>query len=97
MRLSDYLDRFSWSQAQLAREAGVSPQCVARALRGETITRRNAEAIIAAIQRKYREQGLKGAITTASVKGLHISELRRTKRQQKGEKTGDQKSKGAQD
>lgn len=77
MRLSDYLDRFSWSQAQLARAAGVSPQSVARALKGETITRRNAEAIIEALQRKFKAQGLKGAVTMASIKGLHISNLRR--------------------
>ena len=88
MRLSDYLDRFAWSQAELARQAGVSPQCVARALAGQTIKRRNAEAIIAAIQRKYKEQGLKGAITLASIKGLHISELRH--KQAKQEDAGEE-------
>jgi DNA-binding XRE family transcriptional regulator len=92
MRLSDYLDRFAWSQAELARQAGVSPQCVARALRGEKITRRNAEAIIAALQRKYKAAGLRGAITLASVKGLHISDLRRKKKRagdQEEDTTGD--------
>jgi hypothetical protein len=34
MRLSEYLDRYSWSQADLAREADISVACVARALDG---------------------------------------------------------------
>ncbi len=89
MRLGEYLDRFAWSQVQLAREAGVSVQCVARALKGETITRRNAEAIIAALQRKHKAHGLKGAIMLASIKGLRISELRRKRSVQREQKGSD--------
>ncbi len=81
MKLSDYLDRFSWSQAELSRQASISIQSVARALKGETITRRNADAIIDALQRKHKELGLKGAITRASVKDLRITPLRRKSRQ----------------
>jgi|SRR5579871_750585 len=82
MRLRDYLDFFSWSQAKLSKEAGVSPQCIARALDGKAITRRNADAIMAAIQRKCRELGLREGISMASIEGLVVSELTRMQTRQ---------------
>jgi hypothetical protein len=77
MRLSEYLDRFSWSQADLAREADINSQTVARALSGDTISRRNANAIVRAVGTQWTRQGMSGHITLASIRGLHITGLRR--------------------
>jgi hypothetical protein len=57
--------------------AGVSEHCVRRALKGETIARRNAEKIIAALDRRFQQQGAKGHIAMGSIKGLKIAELLR--------------------
>ena len=77
MKLADYLNAFTWSQADLAREADVSTQTVARALKGHTIARRNANKIIAALDRKWQANGGKGHISQASIRGLKVAELQR--------------------
>ena len=85
MRLSEYLNRFSWSQADLAREADISVSSVARALSGQAISRRNANAIIEALDKQHRTLGATGHITLSSVRGLHITELKRKRRRGKAE------------
>lgn len=79
LTLEQYLDRFAWSQAELCRQAGVSEGVVRRALNGEKIARRNAEKIVDALDRKFREKGAKGGIAMGSIKGLQIAELQRKK------------------
>lgn len=79
LTLSEHLDRFSWSQAELSRQAEVSEHCVRRALAGERIARRNAEKIITALDRRFQAQGAKAHITMGSIKGLQIAELQRKK------------------
>lgn len=75
MRLADYLNMFAWSQADLAREAGVSTHCVSRAINGKRIARRNAAKMLEALNRRFAEQGGNAYITMASIKGLQIAEL----------------------
>ncbi len=77
MRLSEYLDKYAWSQAELARRAGISTQSVARALSGEAISRRNAEAIAGAISAREKTLGAKNNITASDIHGLHITRLKR--------------------
>ncbi len=77
MKLADYMDNFGWSQAELAYEADVSVQTVARALAGETLSRRNAVKIVETLENKWQKQGLKGHITLASIRGLKVAELTR--------------------
>ena len=77
MRLADYLNTFGWSQVDLAREAEISTQTVARALSGKTISRRNAARIATALNKKWQDQGSKGNITLASIRGLQIAALQR--------------------
>jgi hypothetical protein len=80
MRLADYLNGFSWSQADLARAADISVASVARALNGDAISRRNAQAIITALDKKLQAQGAKGHVTLGSVRGLHVTDLKRRRR-----------------
>jgi hypothetical protein len=80
LTLADYLYRFAWSQADLAREADVSAHCVQRALAGEKIARRNAQKIVNALDRKFQTQGPKGHITLASIHGLQIAESQRKRK-----------------
>lgn len=75
--LKDYLDMFSWSQADLAREAQVSTHCVRRALRGEPIARRNASAIADALTARLQSQGVKGTIGVQSIHGLKLADVQR--------------------
>ncbi len=79
MTLAEYLDKFLWSQAELSRQANVSIHCIRRALAGDKITRRNAEKIVGALDRKFQAQGAKGHIVMGSIKGLQIAELHRKK------------------
>jgi transcriptional regulator with XRE-family HTH domain len=76
MKLADYLNNYGWSQADLAREADISPQTVARALAGETLSRRNAAKIVEALDRKWQTHA-KGHLTLASIRGLKVTELTR--------------------
>jgi hypothetical protein len=75
MKLADYLDMFSWSQADLARAAEVSTHCISRAINGKPIARRNAQKILEALTWQFREQGGKGHIGMGSIKGLQIASL----------------------
>ncbi len=77
VQLADYLNTFAWSQADLARAAGVSPHCVARALTGKRISRRNAAKIVAALDEQWQKQATKGHITMASIRGMQIAPLHR--------------------
>ena len=74
-RLSDYLDMLAWSQADLAREAGISKSTVTRVLNGETISRRNAKAIIDAIN-----HATNGKLQVADIRGLRITPIHRSKK-----------------
>jgi len=78
--LDEYLNQFSWSQAQCAREADVSVSVVGRGLKGDTISSRNAEKLIRAIDAKLKAQGVRERVTLDSLEGLHISQLRRKRR-----------------
>jgi hypothetical protein len=80
MRLIDYLNMFSWSQADLAREAGVSTHCVSRAINGKRIARRNAQKIFDALTRQFQAQGGNAHISIGSVQGLQIADVQRKKR-----------------
>lgn len=80
LALGEYMNHFAWSQAQFAREAECSTTVISRALNGEVISRRNAEKIVAAIDRKLKAQGVKDRITVESINGLRISDYRRKKR-----------------
>jgi hypothetical protein len=79
-KLADYLDMFSWSQADLARAADVSPHCVRRALRGEPIARRNAAKIAAALTGQLNGQGGRGHIGVQSIQGLQVADLHHKKK-----------------
>ena len=50
-RLAEFLNENAWSQADLAREAGISTGSISRALKGDIITRRSANAIVSALDR----------------------------------------------
>ncbi len=79
MKLADYLDMFSWSQADLARESDVSTHCVSRAINGKRIARRNAQKILEALNQQFQTQGGKAHISMISIKGLQIADLQRKK------------------
>jgi Bacterial regulatory proteins, lacI family len=85
MTLADYLDMFSWGQADLARAADVSAHTVSRALKGEKIARRNAQKIAEALSLQLEAQGGKGHIGLASIKGLKVADLQRKKHKKPGE------------
>jgi transcriptional regulator with XRE-family HTH domain len=74
-RLSDYLDMLAWSQADLAREARISKSTVTRVLNGKTISRRNAKAIIDAIN-----HATNGKLQVADIRGLRITPIHRSKK-----------------
>jgi ribosome-binding protein aMBF1 (putative translation factor) len=79
-KLDEYLNQFAWSQTQCAKEADVSVSVIGRVLRGETISRRNAEKLVKAIDAKLKAQGVRERITLDSVADLHISTLTRKRR-----------------
>lgn len=78
--LGEYLDRFSWSQAELARQADVSVSTVGRAMRGDPITRDSAMSIIEALDAKHRQSGGSGHITKRSLRNFHTTPARRRKK-----------------
>lgn len=84
-KLVDYLDMFSWSQADLSREAGISAHCVRRALQGEPIARRNAAKIADALTARLQSQGGKGYIGVQGIAGLQVAELQRRKKKQQSD------------
>jgi transcriptional regulator with XRE-family HTH domain len=86
--LTQYLDENAWSQADLAREAGISAGAVGRAIKGETVTRRTANLIVAALDRAEQEKRttVRAAhITLASVRGIHLTKVQRKKPRQKSQ------------
>jgi len=81
--LSDYLNENAWSQAELARRAGVSSGVIARALAGEPITRASANAIVAVLDEveQARSTAIRPPhIKLASISGLSITKLQRKPR-----------------
>jgi DNA transposition AAA+ family ATPase len=75
MTIVEYLDLFCWTQIELARQAGVSPHSVSRAIYGEVIGRRTAIKIVEAIDRKLQSQGSKEHLKVSSIKGLRVAAL----------------------
>jgi hypothetical protein len=73
------MDSFAWSQAQLAREADVSTSVVARVLKNESISRRNAEKILAAINRKYKAMGGRDPVALSDFPDIHITSLHKAR------------------
>lgn len=80
MKLSKYLDLFSWSKKDLARKASVSTNTVNSALEGKPIARRSAQAIIEALQMEHERLKMPGRITKASIEGLRTSNITRKKK-----------------
>jgi transcriptional regulator with XRE-family HTH domain len=72
MKLIDYLNQLSWSQADLARHAGVSTSSVHRALRGEKLSRRVAAAIQESIAEATKRSNDKPTIS-----GLRVVPVKR--------------------
>jgi predicted DNA-binding protein (UPF0251 family) len=75
MRLSDYLDRLCWSQADAARKAEVSTQSISRALAGAKVSRKTANALVEAIG-----AGMGRKLLLSDIEGLNVVTLRRRKR-----------------
>jgi transcriptional regulator with XRE-family HTH domain len=82
MRLSEYLDRYAWSQAEFARQAGISTQSVSRALSGHAVSRRSAEAIIVIINAQEKMLGTRRPVLLTDIQDLHITGLQRRKKVQ---------------
>lgn len=74
MKLAEYLDMLSWSQADLAREAKVSSQSVSRALSGRRISRRVAFNVVAALSKAIGRK-----LMLPEVEGLQVVPLKRRK------------------
>lgn len=99
MTLADYLDMFSWGQADLARAADISPHTVSRALTGEKIARRNAQKIAEALTFELQAQGGQGQIRISGIKGLKVADLQRKQKPRKkaGESGGQDPSEEAEE
>jgi len=67
MRLLDCLDRLAWSQAELARRAGIATITVHRALNGKVLTRAMAVKIVNAVS-----EGLGEKIEPGDIEDLKI-------------------------
>jgi transcriptional regulator with XRE-family HTH domain len=76
MRLGDLLNKLAWSQADLARNAGISSTTVRRVLLGQPISRRNAQAICDALG-----VALRLPLETTDINEMHISDYQRKERQ----------------
>lgn len=94
MRLGKWLDKYAWSQAELARRAGISVSSVSRALDGKPISRRNAEAIVGALSAHEKALGNKKPVMLADVTGLHITEYRHKRTRKKPGETGEETTPG---
>lgn len=77
MRVSAYLKMLHWSQADLARQSGISVGTVKRAMNGETISARSAQSIERAIEKAITEQG------NVSITGLHVARTTRKRKRNK--------------
>lgn len=78
MRLVDYLDSLNWTQTDLAREADISTSTVKRALKAETVSRKNATAICIALTR-----GMKRPVEMKDVNELHTPKVERGPRKRR--------------
>ncbi len=78
MRLGDLLNKFGWSQADLARHAGISTTTVRRVLMQESISRRNAQKIVDTFSAKLHIE-----LSIPDINELHISDYQRPERQKK--------------
>lgn len=79
MKLIDYLNQYSWSKADLARNAEISIGSVTSALDGQPIARSSAKRIVDALQLEHERLKRPGVITLASVRGLKITDVKRKK------------------
>jgi transcriptional regulator with XRE-family HTH domain len=78
MRLIDYLNTLEWSQADLAKHAGVSPTTVSRVLNEGTISRRSARAICIALSNAMDKR-----ITNLDINELKMSDVRRPRKKKR--------------
>lgn len=67
MTLEEYRNELGWSQAELARNAGISNPSVSKAERGEAINGRTANLICRALSRALGRQ-----VTIRDVIGLNV-------------------------
>lgn len=67
MTLREYRELLTWSQADLARRAGLNNQTVSKAEAGEVIAAKSARAICEALS-----QALYRTITTKDIEGLNV-------------------------
>ena len=67
MTLVEYRNLLSWSQAELARQAGLNNQTVSNAERGESISGKTAQAICKALT-----DGLGRQILAKDIDGLNV-------------------------
>ena len=78
MRLGDLLNKFGWSQADLARNAQVSTTTIRRVFLQENISRRNAQKIVDACSAKLHIE-----LSIPDINELHITDYQRPNRQKK--------------
>lgn len=67
MTLAEYRDQLAWSQAELARKAGISAPTVSKAERGDAINGKSANRICNALS-----QALGRTISVRDVKGWKV-------------------------
>ena len=67
MTLREYRELLTWSQADLARNAGLNNQTVSKAEAGELIAAKSARAICETLSRV-----LQRTITTRDIEGLNV-------------------------
>lgn len=67
MTLREYRELLTWSQADLARSAGLNNQTVSKAEAGDLIAAKSARAICEALSR-----ALQRTITTKDIEGLNV-------------------------
>jgi len=67
MTLTDYRNELGWSQAELARHAGISNPTAGKAERGEPINGKTANLICRAISKALGRQ-----VTIRDIEGLNV-------------------------
>lgn len=68
MKLEEYRALLSWSQAELARQAGLNNATIGKAENGESISPRTAQAICRALSNALQRQILARDIENLNVK-----------------------------
>jgi transcriptional regulator with XRE-family HTH domain len=68
MTLAEYRTTLGWSQAELARRAGISNPTVSKAENGEPINGRSANLICNALS-----EGLGRRVNLSDIKGLNVN------------------------